>query len=284
MVFDSCLDMLLVLDEYWQGRLLIIEEILISYDIYYVKMCRLLYALGYQFFDPRSLVINGLRDEMGRLAAHNPDRFVRFAPYFLQELYPLFSSFSFFFLKKNFAKKDKSRNTFLFVFVDTITKSLITKKYFVHVKPFVLFSLEYSYEKFLKPSVLPENEKLLNDIDISIRRAVTGATAETRNNGYQALLIYERIAPTRAKDIISKMSTAVKRKYDQYLFLFGRGKYKFNIMSNIETRFFKNTSTHSFNYFKFCLNSSDSEEKRNIIQKEIYSTKDKINKNKYNLC
>lgn len=92
---DMCLEILIILHESWQGRIKIVQSFIeqlcnegndddeISDEMYVMKLSKFMYALGIQFTDPRSLIVQKMEHFISQLIVHNPQRFILFAPYFL---------------------------------------------------------------------------------------------------------------------------------------------------------------------------------------------------------
>ena len=96
-VVDVCIEMLLTLHESWEGRVSILNTLInqlcdedISDDIYALKICKFLHAVGHQFTDPRSLIIQALEECISRLAKTTPDKFIVFAPFILRACFNTF--------------------------------------------------------------------------------------------------------------------------------------------------------------------------------------------------
>ena len=96
-VVDVCIEMLLTHHESWEGRVSILNTLIdqlchpdCSDDIYALKLCKFLCAVGHQFTDPRSLIIQAMEECISKLASSTPTKFIIFAPYILTALFATF--------------------------------------------------------------------------------------------------------------------------------------------------------------------------------------------------
>lgn len=227
MVVDVCLEMLLTLHESWEGRVSILNELVdqlcdaqCSDDQYALKMSHFLYAIGHQFTDPRSLIIQALEKQIGRLATTTPTRFIVFAPYILT------AAFSTFpvriealrdpgirlgaFLIRTLSEYDTKHEL-----LKAVVEGLNSKQAAVRTEcaDYVDFMIR-SIGCLEKEDATESESALLAQIDTAVKKACGDAASGARMNGYRALNQYKVVAPKAAQQIIEGMTKAKKSKFD----------------------------------------------------------------------
>ena len=238
-----CMEKLMTLDEEWEQRMLIVQLLvhqLVEDDdnsLYCLKLCKFLAAIGRQFDDPRSLVIEALRDHLSRLAYCSPARFVFFAPYFYQKAIVIFGirievmreavvALGEAMVRACLSADAESND---YALLDCIIEHLDYRSAAGRMESarFLCIYLHHFQSKMFAFDALSYDEiaelgkkdkekvEFMEYIDEAVRKAVNGSAAEIRTQGYFCLARWIQLAPVHAQAIIDTMSRAVKRKYDR---------------------------------------------------------------------
>ena len=230
-VVDVCIEMLLTLHESWEGRVSILNALInqlcdenCNDDIYALKMCKFLAAIGHQFTDPRSLIIQAMEECMTRLAKSTPDRFIIFAPFIMESLFVTFPV-RIEALREPGIKLGKTLISTMieydtkYVLLRTIFNGLNSKQAAIRTECADYVDLMIRnipvLEKGEDEEVSEEEKQLLTDIDTAVKKACKDAASEARMNGYRALTQFKKIAPNAAQEIIDKMTKAQATKYEE---------------------------------------------------------------------
>eukprot|EP00484_Ammonia_sp_Unknown_P012097 CAMPEP_0197073416 /NCGR_PEP_ID=MMETSP1384-20130603/210595_1 /TAXON_ID=29189 /ORGANISM="Ammonia sp." /LENGTH=625 /DNA_ID=CAMNT_0042512253 /DNA_START=15 /DNA_END=1892 /DNA_ORIENTATION=+ len=229
-VEDVCIEMLLTLHESWEGRVSILNALIAqlcdencSDDMYALKLCRFLCAIGHQFTDPRSLIIQAMEECISKLAAATPEKFIVFAPYVLTAVFNTFPvriealrdpgiKLGKFLIDLLSQKEYDEKRTVL----RTVLEGLNSKHAAIRTECADYLDLMMRRLPVLeKDDASEEEQQLLKDVDDAVRKACKDAAAEARMNGYRALTVYKKLAPKAAEQIMEKMTKAQMDKFEE---------------------------------------------------------------------
>eukprot|EP01083_Nonionella_stella_P021105 58525_1 len=227
-VVDHCIEMLLTLHESWEGRVSILNVLFgqlldekCTEDEYALKCCKFLLAIGHQFTDPRSLIIQAMEECVSKLATSAPQRFIFFAPYVLTALFVTFpvriealrdpgvKLGKFLILKLN--EYDTKHEVLRTVFEGLQSKHAAVRTECADYLDFMVRSIGV----LEKDDATEEEQALLKDVDDAVKRACKDASSEARMNGYRTLTQYKAVAPNAAQQIIDKMTNAQLKKFEE---------------------------------------------------------------------
>eukprot|EP01083_Nonionella_stella_P172184 590083_1 len=226
MMVTICIQMLLILHESWSGRIQIISALVdqlcaisTTNDEFALKMCTFLFAIGVQFSDSRSLVIQAMKRLVHRICSHKPQLFLFFAPYLIHQIsqtWPIR-------IQALREAGEQLAQSIVFVCLPFDDKRVLLFTMFELMKSrhaairtksaeYICVSLHHiSRLEQLNPS--EEEEHLLDRLENVTTTSLNDASSSVRQIGYKMLFKLTKIAPNTFNNIVQTLSKAKIKKF-----------------------------------------------------------------------